>query len=419
MNALVREPAAMEAPTTALASAFDCPRRVELLHVEGVLPVGLEGLFAQVGPRPLDANQLSHPDLDGGLGVVSGVRLSNGAARWYRAATEHAATGLFGPIPALAPAVHLGGHGPDGQCQTALARPVADAAGGWHSIATYPGLGYAEHVVADPDGAVLQARPFPLAGSPMVASVALTDSYVVLFDLPVVFSRAAAMVGERFPYVWKPGRQARVGLLPRAGADPTVRWFPIEPCYVSDIVNAYQDGDVVIVDAVSRSRAFEDETPAERPAPMLRRWTIDQVTGQVLVRQLAPAVESAVVDSRFSGARHRYLYGTKTTSSGAALVRYDTATGRTVVRQFGEGTLVGRPQFVARQGAQEGDGFIIALVERVAQRRSELVVLDAQDITGRPRAVVHIPVDLPAARRTVWYPAPFVGRVAESMRCHH
>src|SRR5262249_54561957 len=158
-----------------------------------------------------------------------------------------------------------------------------------------PGLGYAEHVVADSDGTVLRARPFPLAGSPLVSSVALTDSYVVLFDLPVAFSRAAAMVGERLPYTWQPGRKARVGLLPRTGTDPRARWFPVEPCYVCDIANVYQDGRLVIVDAVSRSRAFEGETPAERPVPALRRWTIDQAMGsqgRVPVRQLTPAVET-------------------------------------------------------------------------------------------------------------------------------
>src|SRR5262249_17878058 len=248
MSALVREPAAMQAPAAALAFAFDRPRRVELLRVDGVLPVGLEGLFAQAGPHPLDAHQLGHPDLDGGLGVVSGVRLNNGTARWYRAATEHPRAGLFGSVPALAPAVHLGRHGPDGRSQSALARPVADPEGRWHSIATYPGLGYAEHVVADSDGTVLRARPFPLAGSPLVSSVALTDSYVVLVGLPVAFSRAAAMVGERLPYTWQPGRKARVGLLPRTGTDPRARWFPVEPCYVCDIANVYQDGRLVIVD---------------------------------------------------------------------------------------------------------------------------------------------------------------------------
>jgi len=414
MSTVVRESATTQAPTTALASAFDCPRRVELLRVDGVLPVGLEGLFMQASPHPAAARRLSHPDLDGGPCVMSGIWLNSGTARWYRAATEHTSTGLFGSIPALAPAVDLGRHGPDRRCQTAIARPVVDPAGRWHTVATYPGLGYAEHLIADSDGTVLRARPFPLDGSPLISSVALTESHVVLFDLPVVFNRAAAMVGQRFPYVWQPGRQASVGLLPRTGTDPRVRWFPIEPCHVSDIVNAYQDGPNVIVDAVSRPRAFERETPAERPAPMLRRWTIDQVTGQVLVRQLAPAVETAVVDGRFGGTHHRFLYGARTTSGGSALVRHDTATGRTVVRQFGEGTLVGRPQFVARQGAEEGDGFVVALVERVAQRRSELVVLDALDIAGPPRAVVHIPVDLRAVRRTVWYPAPVA-----APRWHH
>jgi carotenoid cleavage dioxygenase-like enzyme len=60
---------------------------------------------------------------------------------------------------------------------------------------------------------------------------ALTEKYVVLYDLPVTFSLDAAKAG-RFPYVWNPAHEARVGLLSREDSSGGTRWFPVEPCFV-------------------------------------------------------------------------------------------------------------------------------------------------------------------------------------------
>ncbi len=91
----------------------------------------------------------------------------------------------------------------------------------------------------------------PLEGAPLMSAIALTRRYVVMFDLPIAYSRAAALVGARTPYVRRPDRPARIGLL-RAGPAPEPRWLPIEPCRVLHTVNSYDDGDRIVVDAVCR-----------------------------------------------------------------------------------------------------------------------------------------------------------------------
>ena len=57
-----------------------------------------------------------------------------------------------------------------------------------------------------------------------------------------------------------------------------------------------------------------------------------------------------------------------------------------------------------RPGAPEGDGWLLVLVSRFSENRSDLVVLDAQDLAAGPVAVVKVPVRVRATFHGVWAP---------------
>jgi carotenoid cleavage dioxygenase-like enzyme len=123
---------------------------------------------------------------------------------------------------------------------------------------------YVQHVVVGGDGRVTRTTNITLPHRPMMHDFALTEKYVVLFDLPVTFSMTAAMNGVPLPYTWNPEVRARVGLLPRDGSTSEVRWLEVEPCWVFHTLNAYDDpgGRVVVVDL---TRAFTDAMATARP----------------------------------------------------------------------------------------------------------------------------------------------------------
>jgi carotenoid cleavage dioxygenase len=406
--------------------APDAPvrRGRDTLTVSGAIPAGLDGSLLQAAAHPAHRAGSGHAGAGSAPLVDYGIRLSGGLARWHR----HGAAAQGSQAWRTA-RVSSGGQGLDEVGATAVARPAADPdSAQWHTVATYPGLGYAEHLRLGPDGAVRHAEPFALDGAPLVPAVCATSRYVVVFDLPVTHRRAAALLGARFPYAWQDGRPARLGLLAHGSDSP--RWFPIRPCYVFNPVNAYDNGDRVVVDVIRHERAFDSAAGPTAP-PELWRWTLDLRTGTVTERRLAAVPQEwPQVDPSFRGRRHRFVFSAGLTGDAAgsaaggtadaapggltatALVRHDVVTGATQVRVLEPGCSAGQPVFVPRphEGTDgdepaEGDGWLVTAVYDAARGCSDVLILDAGDLCGPPVATVHLPVRLPASLHTRWQPA--------------
>src|SRR3546814_3402805 len=98
----------------------------------------------------------------------------------------------------------------------------------------------------------------------MVHDCSITERWLVVYDLPVTFDLDAAMSGRRFPYGWNDAHQARIGLVPLGGRGHDVRWFDVSPCYVFHPLNAYDDGDRVVLDVVRHPKMFATNTDGPR-----------------------------------------------------------------------------------------------------------------------------------------------------------
>jgi 8'-apo-carotenoid 13,14-cleaving dioxygenase len=394
-----------DAAQTQASDTVGHARAADLLPVEGAWPAGLAGCLMIANPHPgcraaTGARSASSAPL-----TYSGITMAEGMAWWYRGKIAAQRDRHLGPRPDMAPLVWPAGAAADAPGPLAIARPIRDERDNvWHTIVTYPGLDHAEHQVAAQDGTVLRADPFPLAGAPLIQGLALTARYVVVLDLPVVYSRAAALIGLRFPYTWQPDRPVRIGLLPRHEGGASPRWFTIDPCYVQHVANAYEDGDRVVLDAVRHDQAFDPTRTDPDGPPQMYRWTLDLVTGTVHEGELTETLDTVTVDQRVRGQRHRYLYGTVSGPSGAALVCRDLATRRSQVHPLGAGMRVGPLVFVPRTPDHgiEGAGWLLALVENTREARSALLVLDALDLASPPQAVVHIPVAISQSGHATW-----------------
>ena len=71
-----------------------------------------------------------------------------------------------------------------------------------------------------------------------------------------------------------------IGVMPLGGPGSAIQWFEIDPCYVFHGVNAYRDGDDVVLDVCRLSSMFAPNQQLGGDLT-LRRWTVDTVAETV------------------------------------------------------------------------------------------------------------------------------------------
>src|SRR5262249_21488745 len=247
----------------------------------------------------------------------------------------------------------------------------------------------------DPSGALVKDEVIDLAWGSMMHDFAVTKNHVVFILCPLVFS-LEDMARRGGAFSWEPERGTRLGVMPRSGGNADMRWFDTDPCYLFHSMNAYAEGDTLVLD-VARYPRLDFMTPAAArdgglsgdTAAHMHRWQIDLVRGGVRSTPLDDVgAEFPRVDERLVGRRHRFGYaamrepGTEDERMPVftAVRRYDLERGRFDTRCFGRGQGVGEPIFVPRHGAAaEDDGFVLFLAYDRGRNASDFNVLDARD----------------------------------------
>ncbi len=422
------------------------------LRVEGTLPSHLDGRYLRNGPNPVSAVDPAGYHWFLGSGMVHGLRLRDGRAEWYRnrwvrsgdvadalgeerrpgpvhAGMDFSAnTNVVGHAGRTFAIVEGGGRpyemtaeldtvGPcdfDGTLPGGYtAHPHRDpATGELHAVSYFWGWGdRVQYSVLGVDGRVVRTVDLEVPGGPMMHDFALTESHVVLFDLPVTFD-LGLVASQPFPYGWNAEHGARVGVFRRDGDGSDLRWSEVEPCYVYHPMNAFDDGDRVVVDVVRHPSTMRvDVTGPFEGHPTLDRWTVDVAGGGAVHEQRLDdhPMEFPRVDERLTGRPHRYGYApvsadpAETEPVFDAVMRVDTATGQTEVRSFGYGQRAHEFVFApSSPGSDESIGVLMGFVSDLAEGTSRLAVLDAT--TLEDVATVHIPARIPFGFHGNWVP---------------
>jgi carotenoid cleavage dioxygenase len=322
--------------------------------------------------------------------------------------------------------------------------------GDLHAVSYFWGRGKrVQYSVIGPDGRAKRTVEIDVTGSPMMHDFSLTERHVIFYDLPVTLdtrpivrayvpaplrapvglvlsslmgkvkapdpltARAGATVRGNgpMPYHWDPKYPARIGVMPREGGNAEVRWFDIAPCYVYHPLNAYDDGDSIVLDVVRHERTFDTDANGPFESPItLDRWRVDLSAGKVLEDRLDDRPqEFPRVDERLVGLRHRYGYAVEARGRGdrpgttEAIVKHDLVTGRTTRRSFGPNTSPGEMVFVPNgPDAAEDDGVLMGFVYYPESGRSDLTMLDAGTLDTV--AAIHLPNRVPNGFHGNWVP---------------
>jgi carotenoid cleavage dioxygenase len=254
-------------------------------------------------------------------------------------------------------------------------------------------------------GQVTRFERFEAPYSSMVHDFIVTSNHVLFPVLPLTGSMERAVSG-RPPFAWEPDKGAYVGVMKRGGATADITWFRGESCYVFHVMNAWEDGERICADVMQFEEPPLFPHPDGRPTDPLKsrarlcRWTFDLSgsTDRFSQRYLDDiAGEFPRIDDRRAGAAYRHGWYASIAADGAVdgalagLVHVDARAKQRARYDLPAGDTLSEPVFVPRDGAAaEGDGWLLSVVWRARENRSDLAVFAATDIAAGPVALVKL-----------------------------
>lgn len=444
------------------------------LEVVGNLPRELNGMFVRNGPNPRFAPLGNYHWFDGD-GMIHGLHLADGKAtyrnRYVRTAAflaeEKAGHALYGGIsdpptvgsqfknrPPLnrantalvwhdgrllalweggpphevkVPSLEtVGPHTYQGKLKHAFtAHPKVDPATGemilfGYNLVMRP---FVHHSVVNAKGEMISTTPIELKQPVMMHDFAVTASKSIFMDLPEVFDLSRAMKGQH-PLVFQKERGSRFGVLPRHGQAKEIRWFESPSCFVFHTLNAYDEGDEVVLLAC-RMPEFPSEVsfggdshPSDRAAskplePILYEWRFNLKTGGVKEGPRDDRTcEFPRINDDLAGRKTRYGYAgcTDGGTEFSGFLKYDLERGGSKRISFGSGRTGGEGVFVARPGGKaEDEGWLLTFVHDRATNKSELFIADAASFDAEPVARVKLPVRVPYGFHGQWLDGKLLG----------
>jgi carotenoid cleavage dioxygenase-like enzyme len=257
---------------------------------------------------------------------------------------------------------------------------------------------YMTYGVIGPDRALKHRIEIPMDGPTLPHDMAVTDRYTILHDFPLKPDPEALAAG-RYKVRFFEDRPSRFAVVPRHGKVDEIRWFTASPTYLLHVVNAWDDGDeVVMVGTPYRLHEGPDGKPDGRRLErtihqrqrdfLLHEWRFDLKTGRTHERVIDDVLntEFPVINSAFQGRRNRFSYhvifpqGGKEEPRFPGLVKYDLETGGYIAYSAGPRFFYNEPGFAPRDEPEtEDDGYLVTYVWDPRAQRSEIQVIDCRD----------------------------------------
>ena len=278
---------------------------------------------------------------------------------------------------------------------------------------------YMHYGVVDVDGQLAHYIPVPLPGPRLPHDMAFSENWSIVNDLPLFWDAELLKRGIHAARMHD-GLPARFGLIPRHGQPEEIRWFEAAPTYILHFLNAYEEGDEVVMDAYFQDNpqpaplpnadgyghmmAYVDEHSFQ---PKLHRWRFNLADGSTREERLDDRVlEFGMIDSRVAGRKHRYIYST-TTKPGWFLfngfVKHDLETGTSSELMLGEGRYASEAPFAPRVGGvEEDDGYLVSFITDENSGTSECILIDAQDLAAGPVCRIALPHKISSGTHSCW-----------------
>ena len=279
---------------------------------------------------------------------------------------------------------------------------------------------YMHYGVVDKNNKLVTYIPVPLPGPRLPHDMAFSEHYSILNDLPVFWDEEL-LKRDIHAVRRHQGLPARFAVVPRHGRTEDIRWFEAAPTYVLHWLNAYEEGDELILDG------YFQEDPMPRPhkdAPpgfehmmayldehsfrsKLHRWRFNLKTGETKEAHLDERImEFGMINQKYAGKKYRYVYST-TSQPGwflfTGFVKNDLETGESWTFNLAPGQYASEAPFIPRRGAtDEDDGYLVSFIIDENAGKSECVLLDAKRIQDGPICRIALPHKICSGTHSCW-----------------
>ncbi len=280
---------------------------------------------------------------------------------------------------------------------------------------------YLKYGVVDPGGALAHLVDVPLPGPRLPHDMAFTEHFAILNDFPLFWDPALLTQGGHRPRFYRE-LPSRFGILPRRGGASEVRWFEAEPTYVLHFINAYEDGDEIVLDGYRQADPMPRPDPADGPWGPLKkmvdlqamgtrphRWRFDLRTGRTREASLGDDItEFPAVNGRVAGRRHRHAWA-MTAKPGwflfDGIARLDVDGGDRQRFQCDDGVYLSEGQMAPRpDGTAEDDGWVVTITTDLKRDASEVWLFDAARIADGPVTRLALPERVCHGTHACWAP---------------
>jgi carotenoid cleavage dioxygenase-like enzyme len=278
---------------------------------------------------------------------------------------------------------------------------------------------YMHYAVVDEQNDLAHYVDVPLPGPRLPHDMAYTANYAVLNDFPLFWDPELL---KRDAHVARFHRDmpSRFAVLPRRGQSTDIRWFEAEPTFVLHFVNAYEDGDEIVLDGFFQSdpepadngtgtkwqRAFRF-LALDRMQARLHRWRLNLVTGAVKEEQRSDAItEFGTINAEYAASDYRYTYAA-TGEPGwflfDGLVKHDVRSGSEERYRFRDGVYGSETAMAPRLGATgEDDGYLVTLTTDMNADASYCLIFDATRLPDGPQCKLQLPERISSGTHSTW-----------------
>ncbi len=265
----------------------------------------------------------------------------------------------------------------------------------------------------------------------MIHDCAISENYIILPLIPQLADLDRLKAGG-IHFQWDGSKDQIYAVLPRDGEAKDVRWFRAPNAFPGHVINAFDEGGMLYLDLpVASGNVFWFFPDADGKFPPPGSVAADVVRWRIDMNSKSDNLEGSVVsklncefphvDDRYIGRPYRHAFvqaGDPTKPYNAdkagpimgfffnSFAHIDMSTGKTRSWFAGDTSSTQEPVFAPKgPNAAEGEGYVLGVVNRRAENRSDVVILDAQHVDEGPIATIRLPVRLKFGIHGNWVPS--------------